>query len=102
MTIQAEGEPSSDSRYCWYEIFEMDPMHTFSTENMAVGMYMSFPCEQPCADTIEHTIYRYEKSGNRWLWDSAKMVSMDDSCWEYSAVDMNASWNSRKGAWVIE
>ena len=97
----AEDVPASDSLFCWYEIFDCWPHHRLSPYNVAVGMYASFPCQQPCTDTIEHTIYQYAPSKGIWLWDHAKMVAMDDSCWAHAAVDLNAVWSDSEGKWVI-
>jgi hypothetical protein len=97
----AEEVPDSDLLYCWYEVFECH-RHRLSTYNVSVGMYMSFPCEQPCPDTLERTIYQYAPSKDIWLMDHAKMVSLDDSCWEYAADgDLNALWSDSLGRWVI-
>ena len=97
----AEDVPASDSLYCWYEVFETDTIRRLSTCNVGVGMYLSFPCEQPCPDTLERWIYQYATSKGFWLMDHAKMVSLDDSCWEYSAGDMNAVWSEDIERWVI-
>ena len=97
----AEEVPDSDLLYCWYEVFECHT-HRLSTYSVGVGMYMSFPCEQPCPDTIERTIYQYAPTKDIWLMDHAKMVSLDDSCWEYAAQeDLNALWSDSLGRWVI-
>ncbi len=64
----AEEVPDSDLLYCWYEVFECHH-HRLSTYNVSVGMYMSFPCEQPCPDTIERTIYQYAPTKDIWLMD---------------------------------
>jgi len=100
MTIQPEDVPSSDTLYCLYEVFETLPHHLFSTYGVATGMYITFPCEEPCTDTIEHTIYQHEPSNSRWLWDSAKMVALDDSCTQHEML-LNAVWNDRLDRWVI-
>ena len=93
--------PASDSLYCLYEVFECH-RHRLSTYGVVVGMYMSFPCEQPCPDTLERTIYQYAPSKDIWLFDHAKMVSLGDSCSEYAAhEDLNVLWSDSAGRWVI-
>lgn len=100
MTIQPEDVPSSDTLFCLYEVFETLPHHNYSTYGVGTGMYITFPCEQPCTDTIEHYIYQHEPSNSRWLWDKAKMVALDDSCTQHESL-LNAVWNDRIKQWVI-